>query len=107
MSCTASPLTLGDHHARVRDLLPPVCHRRDLRLAYIAVNVGVFTVVSLLLPERADIAVGFGLFAVPSTIRLRSDAITQEEIGYYFVALALGLVIGIAAVIPDSPSCST
>ncbi|WP_243708881.1 DUF4956 domain-containing protein [Actinomadura sp. GC306] len=75
-------------------------HRRDLRLAYIAVNVGVFTVVSLLLAERADIAVGFGLFAVLSIIRLRSDAITQEEIGYYFVALALGLVNGIAAVIP-------
>ena len=75
-------------------------HRRDLRLAYIAVNVGVFTVVSLLLAERADVAVGFGLFAVLSIIRLRSDAITQEEIGYYFVALALGLVNGIAAVIP-------
>ncbi|HLV71433.1 MAG TPA: DUF4956 domain-containing protein [Vulgatibacteraceae bacterium] len=74
--------------------------RRDLRLAYIAVNVGVFTVVSLLLAERADVAVGFGLFAVLSIIRLRSDAITQEEIGYYFVALALGLVNGIAAVIP-------
>ncbi|OLT17508.1 DUF4956 domain-containing protein [Actinomadura sp. CNU-125] len=75
-------------------------HRRDLRLAYIAVNVGVFTVVSLLLAERADVAVGFGLFAVLSIIRLRSDAITQEEVGYYFVALALGLVNGIAAVIP-------
>ena len=75
-------------------------HRRDLRLAYVAVNVGVFTVVSLLLAERADIAVGFGLFAVLSIIRLRSDAITQEEIGYYFVALALGLVNGVAAVIP-------
>ncbi|RSN40943.1 MULTISPECIES: DUF4956 domain-containing protein [Actinomadura] len=75
-------------------------HRKDLRLAYIAVNVGVFTVVSLLLAERADVAVGFGLFAVLSIIRLRSDAITQEEVGYYFVALALGLVNGIAAVIP-------
>lgn len=75
-------------------------HRRDLRLAYIAVNVGVFTVVSLLLAERADLALGFGLFAVLSIIRLRSSAITQEEVGYYFVALALGLVNGIAAIIP-------
>nr|WP_116026507.1 DUF4956 domain-containing protein [Thermomonospora umbrina] len=75
-------------------------HRRDLRLAYIAVNVGVFTVVSLLLAERADLAIGFGLFAVLSIIRLRSSAITQEEVGYYFVALALGLVNGIAGVIP-------
>jgi Domain of unknown function (DUF4956) len=57
-------------------------------------------VVSLLLAERTDLAVGFGLFAVLSITRLRSSAITQEDVGYYFVALALGLVNGIAAVIP-------
>ncbi|TDD80095.1 DUF4956 domain-containing protein [Actinomadura darangshiensis] len=70
--------------------------RRDMRLAYIAVNVGVFTVVSLLLAQRADLAIGFGLFGVLSIIRLRSGALTQEEVGYYFVALALGLVNGLA-----------
>lgn len=71
--------------------------RRDMQLAYVAVNVGVFTVVSLLLVQRADLAIGFGLFGVLSIIRLRSGTLTQEEIGYYFVALALGLVNGLAA----------
>lgn len=71
--------------------------RRDMQLAYVAVNVGVFTVVSLLLAQRADLAIGFGLFGVLSIIRLRSGALTQEEVGYYFVALALGLVNGLAA----------
>ncbi|MFB4306255.1 DUF4956 domain-containing protein [Actinomadura sp. GTD37] len=71
--------------------------RRDMRLAYVAVNVGVFTVVALLLAQRADLAIGFGLFGVLSIIRLRSSALTQEEVGYYFVALALGLVNGLAA----------
>jgi len=28
-------------------------------------------------------------------IRLRSDAITQEEVAYYFIALALGLINGL------------
>lgn len=70
--------------------------RRDMRLAYVAVNVGVFTVVTLLLSQRADLAIGFGLFGVLSIIRLRSGALTQEEVGYYFVALALGLVNGLA-----------
>ncbi|MEV0622375.1 DUF4956 domain-containing protein [Nonomuraea sp. NPDC050404] len=71
-------------------------HRRDLLFAYIALNVGIFAVVSLLLVQRVDIAVGFGLFGVLSIIRLRSNEITQQEIAYYFVAIVLGLVNGIA-----------
>ncbi len=72
-------------------------HRRDLLFAYVALNVGIFAVVSLLLVQRVDLAVGFGLFGVLSIIRLRSNEITQGEIAYYFVAIALGLVNGIAA----------
>ncbi|MCP9955238.1 DUF4956 domain-containing protein [Actinomadura madurae] len=75
-------------------------YRRDLRLAYVSVNAGVFTVVTLLLVQRADLAIGFGLFGVLSIIRLRSSALTQEEVGYYFVSLALGLVNGLAAQAP-------
>ncbi|MCG5220092.1 DUF4956 domain-containing protein [Streptosporangium sp. KLBMP 9127] len=75
-------------------------HRRDLLFAYIALNVGIFAVVSLLLVQRVDLAVGFGLFGVLSIIRLRSSEITQGEIAYYFVAIALGLVNGIAAAFP-------
>lgn len=75
-------------------------HRRDLLFAYTALNVGVFAVVSLLLVQRVELAVGFGLFGVLSIIRLRSSEITQQEIGYYFVAIALGLVNGIAAAWP-------
>lgn len=69
--------------------------RRDLVLAYIALNVGPFMVVSMLTTTSVDFAVGFGLFAILSIIRLRSDAITQEEVAYYFVTLVLGLVNGL------------
>ncbi|MFI7417174.1 DUF4956 domain-containing protein [Nonomuraea sp. NPDC049684] len=75
-------------------------HRRDLLFAYVALNVGIFAVVSLLLVQRVDLAVGFGLFGVLSIIRLRSSEITQQEIAYYFVAIVLGLVNGIAAQLP-------
>lgn len=75
-------------------------HRRDLLFAYVALNVGIFAVVSLLLVQRVDLAVGFGLFGVLAIIRLRSDEITQQEIAYYFIAIALGLVNGIAAARP-------
>jgi hypothetical protein len=46
-----------------------------------------------------DIALGFGLFAILSIIRLRSTSVTQQEVAYYFVALVMGLVNGMD--IPD------
>ena len=69
--------------------------RSDLLLAYITLNVGIFVVMSILSTVRVDIAVGFGLFAILSIIRLRSSAVTQQEVAYYFVALVLGLINGI------------
>ena len=70
-------------------------HRRDLLLAYVALNVGVLAVTVLLTGAQAGIGLGLGLFGILSIIRLRSDQITQEEVAYYFVALALGLVNGL------------
>ena len=70
-------------------------YRRDLLLAYVALNVGVFAVTSLLSGAGAGLGLGLGLFGILSIIRLRSDAITQEEVAYYFIALALGLANGL------------
>lgn len=69
--------------------------RRDLVLAYVALNVGVLAVTVLLAGSGAGLGLGLGLFGILSIIRLRSDAITQEEVAYYFVSLALGLVNGL------------
>lgn len=70
--------------------------RRDLVLAYVALNVGIMAVTALLTGSGAGIGLGMGLFGILSIIRLRSDAITQEEVAYYFVSLALGLVNGLS-----------
>ena len=69
--------------------------RSDLLLSYVALNMGIFVTMSVLGSVRVDIAVGFGLFAILSIIRLRSSAVTQQEVAYYFIALVLGLVNGI------------
>ncbi|WP_285729003.1 DUF4956 domain-containing protein [Nocardiopsis sp. ATB16-24] len=74
--------------------------RRDLLLAYVALNTGIFAVVSMLTNQEVGLAVGFGLFGVLSILRLRSDLISQGEIGYYFTAIALGLVNAVAAPMP-------
>ena len=70
-------------------------YRRDLLLAYIALNVGVFAVTALLVSVAVGAGLGLGLFGILSIIRLRSDSITQEEVAYYFVALGMGLVNGL------------
>ena len=52
----------------------------------------------LLTSVQVGLALGLGLFGVLSIIRLRSEQLTQEEVAYYFVALALGLVNGLRPV---------
>jgi hypothetical protein len=70
--------------------------RRDLVLGYFAFNVSLFAVAAALgSAESLGVGVGFGLFAVLSIVRLRSDEATQAEIGYTMVALVLGLLNGL------------
>ncbi len=71
--------------------------RRDLMLSYVALNVGVLGVALALSGANVGIGLGLGLFGVLSIVRLRSDQISQAEIAYYFIALALGLLAAIGA----------
>lgn len=73
----------------------PRYQRRDLAIAYVCLNVGIMLVTLLLSGSGAGMGLGLGLFGVLSIIRLRSDTLTQGEIGYYFAALVLGLMNGL------------
>src|SRR3954467_11476788 len=69
--------------------------RADLLIAYVALNVSLFSVAVLIVNEmKVGVAFGFGLFAILSIIRLRSEPISPEEGAYYFIALVLGLING-------------
>lgn len=68
--------------------------RRDMLIAYVALNVGVMAVALVLAAAPVAAGFGLGLFGVLSIIRLRSSALTQEEVAYYFASLALGLMCG-------------
>ena len=100
-----SPLTRHVGQALVVDLVAiaiiafGVYYRRnrraDLALAYVALNVSLFCIAVLIVNQmRLGVAFGFGLFAILSIIRLRSEPIAPEEGAYYFVALVLGLING-------------
>ncbi len=70
--------------------------RRDATIGYIATNVSLFVVAAALSSSTTlNVGVGFGLFAVLSIVRLRSDEATQSEIGYTMVALVIGLMTGL------------
>ena len=73
----------------------PRHRRRDMVLAYIGLNVGVLAVASVLAGVSVGVGVGLGLFGVLSIVRLRSAEISQEEVAYYFGALAIGLICGL------------
>jgi hypothetical protein len=76
--------------------------RADLLLAYVALNISLFCVAVLIVNQmKIGVAFGFGLFAILSIIRLRSEPIAPEEGAYYFVALVLGLINGM--VFHDAP----
>lgn len=70
--------------------------RRDLVMSFACFNVGFFVVLSVIFSVQIGLAVAFGLFAVLSIVRLRSEPYNNIELGYYFIALALALVNGIA-----------
>ena len=78
----------------------PRHRRKDLVVSYLGVNIGVLAVAeALTLAEVNAAGLGFGLFGVLSIIRLRSFELDQQEVAYYFVALALGVLGGV----PISP----
>ncbi|MGY1743466.1 MULTISPECIES: DUF4956 domain-containing protein [unclassified Blastococcus] len=73
----------------------PRHRRRDLVIAYLAVNVGVLAVSAALATSGVGAGVGLGLFGVLAIIRLRSTELDQHEVAYFFSALALGLLGGL------------
>lgn len=70
--------------------------RRDMVVAILGLNIGVLAVATTLSTAQASAGLGLGLFGVLSIIRLRSSELEQEEVAYYFTALALGLLGGIS-----------
>ena len=73
--------------------------RWDVAASLVALNIGLVAVLTALMamPQggTSGLTVGFGLFAVLSIVRLRSEASSLTEVAYFFTALALGVVNGV------------
>jgi hypothetical protein len=78
--------------ALVFGLFHPRHRRMDLVVVYALFNVGIFLALSVIVAGELSMGVGFGLFAVLSIVRLRSEPFSNRELAYFFVALVIGLV---------------
>jgi hypothetical protein len=70
--------------------------RRDLMSVVASFNVGLFVVLTAIEGAASATAIGFGLFAMLSIIRLRSEPFSNSELGIFFAGLVLALVNGIS-----------
>jgi hypothetical protein len=78
----------------------PRHRRQDLALSFLAVNIGVLAVSTVLISSGTTAGLGLGLLGVLAIIRLRSSELDQHEIAYYFSALAIGVIGGLGSTIP-------
>jgi hypothetical protein len=71
--------------------------RRDLLMALVCFNVGLFVVVVALSSAQGTVglALGLGLFGALSIIRLRSEELSYSEVAYFFSAMALAIIHGL------------
>jgi hypothetical protein len=72
--------------------------RRDLMSVVACFNVGLFVVLTAIESAASATAIGFGLFAMLSIIRLRSEPFSNGELGVFFAGLVLALVNGVTGI---------
>ena len=63
--------------------------KREFTFSYLAFNVVVYSVMALLARSELSLGVGFGLFAIFSVLRYRTEETSVRERTYLFVVIAL------------------
>lgn len=69
--------------------------RRGLFMIYASFNLGLFVVLTVITHKHLGPAIGFGLFAMLSIVRLRSEPFGNADLAYFFCALVLALANGL------------
>ena len=82
--------------ALVRGVYYRLYRRGDLFLTFFAFNLVVFLITRSLNSAEMTLGAAFGLFAVFSMLRYRTEGISAKDMTYLFLVIALGLVMAIA-----------
>jgi hypothetical protein len=76
----------------VRFIYYPNYHKQDVFFTYFLFNLAIFILTFLLNQIKISIGAAFGLFAVFSMLRYRTEGISMKDMTYLFVVIAVGLV---------------
>ncbi len=76
----------------VRFIYYPRTRDQEYILTFLAFNTIIYFVLSLLSSSDLGVGVGFGLFAIFSVLRYRTDPIPIREMTYLFIIIALPVV---------------
>lgn len=81
----------------VRLIYYPVTQNRSYVFTFLAFSPTIYFVMSLLTSVEISVGVGFGLFAIFSVIRYRTEEMAIREMTYLFVIIALPIMNAILA----------
>jgi len=73
----------------VRFIYYPSTHNKRYVFTFLAFNTVIYFVLSFMASVEMEIGVGFGLFAIFSILRYRTDPIPVREMTYLFIIVAL------------------
>lgn len=90
-------LNLAVAFAIVRFVYYPVTQDRQHIFTFLAFNTVIYFVLGLLTSVELSIGVGFGLFAIFSVLRYRTEEIPIREMTYLFIIIALPVMNSVLA----------
>ena len=73
----------------VRFIYYPVTQEKKYVFTFLAFNTVIYFVLGLLTSSSLSVGVGFGLFAIFSVLRYRTDELPIREMTYLFIIIAL------------------
>ncbi len=71
-------------------------HRTDLFLTFFGFNIIIFLITYLLNKVEMSMGAAFGLFAVFSMLRYRTEGISAKDMTYLFFSIAIGLITAVS-----------
>jgi len=77
----------------VRGVYYPVTQDKNFVFTFIGFNMIIYFVLGFLTSVEVGVGVGFGLFAIFSLLRYRTDEIPIREMTYLFILIALGVAV--------------
>ena len=71
------------------------CQKKELFFTYFIFNISIFLLTFLLNQVKMSMGAAFGLFAVFSMLRYRTEGISVKDMTYLFIVIAIGLISAI------------